>query len=94
MTDASLPLYWLSFVGDEGSRGVSIVRATDFVDAIRVAHALSINPGGEVQGFCIPAPFDADIASGYVDRLIPPDEARLLSASLDALAARRRGQIQ
>lgn len=94
MTDATLPLVWLSFVGDKGSLGVSIVRAADFVDAIRVAHKLTINPGGYVQGFVIPPPFDADIDAIYHHRLIPPEEARLLSASLDGLAARRRGELQ
>lgn len=48
-----MALYWLSFVDDErpkGSQflGAAIVEAENSLDAVRVAHHLGCNPGGEV----------------------------------------------
>ncbi len=48
-------LWWLSFANGDlpaGTQflGVAIVEATQFVEAVMRAHALGINPGGEVQG--------------------------------------------
>lgn len=50
--------WWLSFCDaelPEGSQflGAVIVDATDIVDGAKKAHALGINPGGEVQGHSI-----------------------------------------
>lgn len=39
--------WYLSFAGG-GFRGACLVRATSPADAVREAHALKINPGGEV----------------------------------------------
>jgi hypothetical protein len=43
-------IFWLSFAGDEGNRGCCMVEAPDFLAAVREAHRLGCNPGGEVKG--------------------------------------------
>lgn len=50
--------WWLSFADarrpiDEQFLGVAIVQGTNMVDAVRNAHRLRCNPGGEVQGLSI-----------------------------------------
>src|SRR6266851_8996400 len=46
------PLGWwyLSFAGEEGFRGGVYLQARGLTTAITAAHALGINPGGEVKG--------------------------------------------
>lgn len=78
-------MFWLSFAdsaratGDQ-LLGVTIVRADDMVSAIKVAHALGINPGGEVAGMWV----DPDRVKSLtfelpIERLLTPSEARELS---------------
>lgn len=55
-----LGLWWLSFADGAKPKGftflgVVIVEAFGFVDAIQKSHDLGINPGGEIQGFLVPA---------------------------------------
>lgn len=45
--------FYLSFA-DATFLGACIVQANDFLMAVRVAHMLGINPGGEVRGHEIP----------------------------------------
>ncbi len=50
-----LPLWWLSFCDASkpaGSQflGLVLVRGVDMVQAVKVAHVLGINPGGQVKG--------------------------------------------
>jgi hypothetical protein len=74
--------FWLSFADPgrpKGTQflGVAIVNADDFLAAVRKAHALGINPGGEVQGFETPLlP-----AAKYLDRLLTKEEAEKADAS-------------
>ena len=54
--------WWLSFAFETGPpserfRGVVLVRARDAIEAIRISHALSINPGGQVIAFEMDADF-------------------------------------
>ena len=53
------PWWWLSFCDPdlpEGQAfsGVVLVQAPDFLEAVRFAHRLGINPGGEVAGWKYP----------------------------------------
>jgi len=48
------PLFYLSFASEAGFLGVAIVEADDFLDAVKCAHELGINPGGQVLGFPLP----------------------------------------
>lgn len=47
--------WWLSFATKERHLGIALVKATDMVTAVREAHRLGCNPGGEVAGWPIPA---------------------------------------
>lgn len=74
--------FWLSFADPgrpKGTQflGVAIVVADDFLTAVRKAHALGINPGGEVQG----AGTALLPASKYLDRLLTKEEAEKADAS-------------
>lgn len=71
-------LWWLSFCDPykpAGSQflGACLVRAPDMIAAITRAHALGINPGGEVQGLEVPPQTPAKEA------LIAPRVERLMS---------------
>lgn len=71
--------FWLSFADPGKPRGsqflgVVIVLAPDFLGAVRKAHALGLNPGGEVRGYPMPAPPEPK----HRDRLLLPGSADLL----------------
>ena len=66
---------WLSFADPslpDGSQflGVAIVRGVDVVSAVVSAHALNINPGGEVMCVEIPDDMLGRIPPYYFDRLL------------------------
>lgn len=68
--------WWLSFA--DGGRpkgqqflGGAIVRADGMLDAVRRAHVLGINPGGEVQGHkIVRMAGTGPIPDQYVERLL------------------------
>jgi hypothetical protein len=62
ISNTNLPWQWVSFADSslpEGLQflGVAIIRARDVADAAAMAHALGINPGGEVLAMPVPADF-------------------------------------
>ena len=75
-------LMWLSFSdGDrpEGDRhlGCVIIRANDIITAVRIAHALGINPGGSVRAM----PIDPERMKMLsfdlpIEKFLRPEEAR------------------
>jgi len=81
------PLWWLSFVdpdkapplelqepGGPSFLGVAIVQAPTYLEAIRRAHRLGINPGGEVAAY---GPIGVEeIAEVWCHRLLTADEAK------------------
>lgn len=82
-------LTYCSFADDDGCKGVVILEgALDPVQAAIRAHALGVNPGGELLAIpCndeepdVPAHlFEAMAANAH--RLIPVDEARVLFEAL------------
>ncbi len=76
----SLPYFWLSFVGDEGFRGVVIMRGRSDIDCIRRSHALGINPGGQVLS-CEMLPEFEPPAKATNKLLTKEDLERLLPAT-------------
>lgn len=68
------PLWWISFADDDKSRGVAIIEAASFGEALREAWRREINPGGEAFGVAIPFAY-REIARSYMNRLIPREEA-------------------
>lgn len=86
-----LPLWWLSFCDaskPSGSQflGLVLVRGVDMVQALKVAHILGINPGGEASGIaCDPAVLarlSFDLEAEYANRLIGKEEALILQANI------------
>ncbi len=78
--------WWLSFVGEEGARGVAIVDLPDsphlgMSDAIFASHRRGCNPGGEVAVMAIPP--ELVVAADKLNRVLPPDEAKALAADFD-----------
>ena len=51
---ANLDIYYLSFADDDGFKGVCVVEASDGIEAVKKAHRLGINPGGQVMITLIP----------------------------------------
>lgn len=77
LTDESQqPLRWfyLSFVNENGFAGAAIVEAKGMAHAIEKAHALGINPGGEVAGCEVPQ--DALIPEQAKNRLLSLNELK------------------
>ena len=46
----TMAFHYLSFAGEEGWRGCTVVEADSFLEAVLKTHRLGINPGGEVAG--------------------------------------------
>ena len=69
--------WWVSFAGDEGSRGVCIVDADDQGAAIAKIKTLGINPGGEAMFFEMPFEALDEIVKWGRDRLIKPEELKV-----------------
>jgi len=62
--------WYLSFVDKTGFRGGAFIVEADYVEAIRKAWRLGINPGGEVGGIpCDPLP-----PTEWVERLLTREE--------------------
>ena len=76
-------MWWLSFAGAEGFRGVCIVGpAADIVEAAKLAHLHGCNPGGEVMG--VKAPDDFPLIESDVNHLYRTNaEAAALDDELD-----------
>lgn len=82
MTQKTKPLWWLSFASDVGFLGVAIVRADDFLDAVRWAHTLDCNPGGQCAGAEFPSDIAERVAVADIGRLLTKKEAKELGAML------------
>jgi hypothetical protein len=65
-------LYYLSFASDTAFLGCVFVEGRELVDAVRAAHRLGINPGGEVLG--APVPEDMMPPTSYRRRLLTEPE--------------------
>jgi hypothetical protein len=78
-----MTMQWLSFCDANrpaGSQflGGLIVRAPDFTTAIMRAHALGLNPGGEVRG----APVNVPVPERWIERLLSREEIAEMEADL------------
>lgn len=89
---ANRPLWWLSFADAElpkGSQflGACIVPAGSIIEAVQIAHAMGVNPGGDVVGHPIPES-DAWLLAAqptlrtYVGRILTRDECETLDREL------------
>ena len=72
-------MWFLSFADGnlpQGSQflGGAIVRASHMIEAVRVAHILGINPGGEVQGIQVPSKLVSRIKGKWIERLLTREE--------------------
>ena len=72
--------WWLSFVDpknrdNDGSAflGACVVEGNDLIDAVKMAHKLGVNPGGDVTGLPVPEAKQAEFAK-YKDRLVSQSE--------------------
>lgn len=82
MTDEvkKLPLWWLSYVDEtvDESRGVAIVRAQTFFEAVAKARRLGISPGGQLKGFEAPTAYES-VLGPFENRHLSAVEARALA---------------
>lgn len=72
--------WWLTFCDRQAPKGrqflgACVVRAVDIVGAAKAAHALGINPGGEVRGISVPADRIGSLPQGMRERLLTREEA-------------------
>ena len=78
-------MFWLSFADPnlpKGAQflGASIIRASHFLEAVKVAHALGINPGGECKGVLVPV--EMKIPGKWVERLLNKEECLLFDEEM------------
>lgn len=86
--------WWLSYWAPDGFLGVAIVgpvpespihgrgHVPGFVGACRIAHRLSLSPGGQVKGHPVPPDRLADIPEVYRRRLLHTPDLDELGAIL------------
>lgn len=82
------PLNWLSFADEHQSLGVVLVRASNFLAAIRLSHALGINPGGAVTASALPRDIEPALTDADINRLLSPEEAMALKQRVEEFAGR------
>lgn len=71
-----MPLWYISFAGEEGFRGATVVEAQWAASALAEATQRGTNPGGEAKILEVP-PRHEEEARRYLNRLVP--EAELIA---------------
>jgi len=66
-------LWYISFAGDEGFRGATVVAAHSAEGALAEATRRNLNPGGEAKMLPVP-PQGLDQARRYLNRLVSEEE--------------------
>src|ERR1700676_2131033 len=74
--------FQLTFFGDEGFRGVVILRAPSLDSAISLSYLLNLNPGGNVSIAQLPSGFHEELLIAHSKRLLAQGEADDLQAKL------------
>ena len=74
--------FQLTFFGDEGFRGVVILRAPSLDSALSLSHLLKLNPGGNVSIAQLPSGFHEELLISHSKRLLAQREADELQAKL------------
>jgi hypothetical protein len=74
--------FQLTFFGDEGFRGVVILRAPSLDSALSLSYLLKLNPGGSVASAQLPSGRHEEFLISYSKRLLSRPEADDLQAKL------------
>ena len=74
--------FWLSFAGDKGFLGATIIESSDIKQAIKKAWKLGVNPGGEVKSLELPHPHEADLLPFVPNRLYSKAEIEALGGAM------------
>jgi hypothetical protein len=74
--------FQLTFFGDEGFRGVVILRAPSLESALSLSYLLKLNPGGSVASAQLPSGLHEELLISHSKRLLNQREADDLQAKL------------
>jgi hypothetical protein len=74
--------FWLTFFGEEGFRGVVILRAPSLDSAISLCCLHRLNPGGNVASAQITSEFHEELLTLHSGRLLTQQEADELQGKL------------
>ena len=74
--------FQLTFFGDEGFRGVVILRAPSLDSALSLSYLLKLNPGGSVASAQLPSGLHEELLISHSERLLSQREADDLQAKL------------
>ena len=74
--------FQLTFFGDEGFRGVVILRAPSLASALSLSYLLKLNPGGSVASAELPSGLHEEVLISHSKRLLNQHEADDLQAQL------------
>ena len=74
--------FQLTFFGDEGFRGVLILRAPSLDSALSLSYLLKLNPGGSVGSAELPPGFHEELLISHSRRLLNQREADDLQSKL------------
>jgi len=74
--------FWLTFFGEEGFRGVVILRAPSLDAALSLSWLRRLNPGGNVASAQMPSSYHEELLLSHAGRLLNQHEADGLQAKL------------
>jgi hypothetical protein len=74
--------FQLTFFGEEGFRGVVILRAPSLDSALSLSYLLKLNPGGNVASAELPSGLHEELLISHSERLLNQREADDLQAKL------------
>lgn len=80
--------WWYLSFADEKFNGGCIVEASGMIDAVKEAHRLKINPGGQVAGH--PIPRNAVYDSKYRNRLLSKEDLQEMLPHEEIMTERER----
>lgn len=92
-------MWWLSFADanlPEGTQflGAAVVRATNMEEAVRRAHKVGINPGGEVQGLEVSPDLVPKINDKWIERLLTHKECEQFDEEMMHSLPENTGHVQ
>lgn len=76
-------LWWLSFAAEDGFRGACQVWAPSYMLAIREAHRLGCNPGGEVKGMDLDPTAVRFVDEKYIGVLMNEHDCEIFDALME-----------
>lgn len=86
-TPGKVRLWWLSFVKDGKFAGACQVWATSYINAVKTAHLMGCNPGGDVQGMAAADNLARLVPQTYIGVLMDKERVQIFEGVMEGLIA-------